>query len=161
MPWHHYEDSSGWHTPPSPCIVEDDALGMSSAQIPQPEGIDWPLIPKDRWHLFMIASIGPRSAAGSSDEALWSLTHLPLVPHIYNWLNNIVVCFRFVWWYSCFNVFVSYVYMLYNSTVIGIGLILLFIVLLLYHQCVIRDDQLFWIWIWIVCVSESGQHWLR
>ena len=50
---------------------------------------------------------------------------------------------------ACHNVFVSLVYVLYSSTVIGIGLILLFIVLLLFYQCVIRDNKLFWIWIWI------------
>ena len=46
---------------------------------------------------------------------------------------------------ACHNVFVSRVYMLYSSTVIGIGLILLFIVLLLFYRCVIRDNKLFWI----------------
>ena len=49
---------------------------------------------------------------------------------------------------SMFNVFISCVYVLYNSAVIGIGLILLFIALLLYYHCVIRDNKLFWIWIW-------------
>ena len=34
-------------------------------------------------------------------------------------------------------------------TVIGIWLILLLIVLLLHYQRVIRDNKLFWIWIWI------------
>ena len=46
------------------------------------------------------------------------------------------------------------VYTLYSSTVIGIGLILLFIVLLLFYQCVIRDNKLFWIWIWIWIYSD-------
>ena len=44
---------------------------------------------------------------------------------------------------ACHNVFVNRVYVLYSSTVIGIGLISLFIVLLLFYQCVIRDNKLF------------------
>ena len=44
---------------------------------------------------------------------------------------------------ACHNVFISRVYVLYSSTVIGIGLILLFIVLLLFYQCVIRGNKLF------------------
>ena len=48
---------------------------------------------------------------------------------------------------ACFNVFASCVCVLYNSIVIGIGLILLFIVLLLHYQCVIKDNKLVWIWI--------------
>ena len=44
---------------------------------------------------------------------------------------------------ACFNVLVSCVYVLYNSTVICIGLVLLSIVLLLYYQCVIRENILF------------------
>ena len=34
--------------------------------------------------------------------------------------------------------------------------LMLFIVLLLFYQCVIRDNKLFWIWIWIWIESNGG-----
>ena len=91
----------------------------------------------------------------SGDKPLSEPMMFSLLTHICvtrpQWVN--MVCCRFVWWYSYFNVFVSCIYMLYNSTMSGIGLILLFIVLLLFFQRVIRDNKLFWIWI------RTWTHW--
>ena len=50
---------------------------------------------------------------------------------------------------SMFYIFLSCVFVLYNSNVIGFGSILVFIVLLLCYQCIVRGNKLFWIWIWI------------
>ena len=69
-------------------------------------------------------------------------------------LNSRILC---PWWWVC-NIICAgnyetdpskrHRYIIFNtnhSTMIGIGLILLFIVLWLCHQCVIRDNKLFWL----------------